>query len=611
MRKKKSGKYRAILNLKGLNKHIEKHHFKMATRWSAVRLMTPNCFMALLDLKDAYYVVPIAEEHRKYLRFYWQGCLYQYTCKPNGLSSAPKCFTKLLKPVYSTLRQHGHLNVGYIDDSYLQDSDTKECLLNISDTQTLFTRLGFVINICQECLLNISDTQTLFTRLGFVINVEKSCFIPAQRITFLGFVLDSVSMTITLTDDKKAKVKAYCKVLLPKTNTTITELAQLVGTLVSCLPGVKFGKLQYRNLEIEKNLALGKHKGNYEAQLTLSSSAKDELTWWIKNVDKAFNPISHGNPVIKLRTDASKKGWGVYLDGDTTQGLWSVSESQLHINELELKAVHFAVQAFGERLKNKHVKILCENSTTVAYVNVMGGAKSPGCNQIAYDIWDWCVNNNTWLTATHIPGVENTEADKESWLFNDRTEWTLKREIFAQVTTHWGTPEIDFATRLNAQLPKFVSWKPDPATCFVDAFTICWNSLYFYAFPPLCQIHRCLQKILEEQVPQGIMILPLWPTQVWWPQLLKMLIAIPFVLLQQDLLSLSHSPQTLHPLRRKLTMLACLLSGNPSRVEEFQRQLLNSSWPPGGMEQRNNTVPTLPSGKSFVIKGKLVTFNHL
>ena len=353
VRKKKSGKYRMILNLKGLNKHIEKHHFKMDTLWSAGRLMTPHCFMASTDLKDAYYVVPIAEEHRKYLRFYWQGFLYQYTSMPNGLSSAPRCFTKLLKPVYSTLRQHGHLNVGYIDDSYLQGSDTT------------------------ECLLNISDTQTLFKDLGFVINVDKSCVIPAQQIIFLGFVLDSVSMTITLPDDKKAKVKSICKQLLFKSHPTITELAQLVGTLVSCLPGIQFGQLYYRNLEIEKNLALRKHKGHYEAHLTLSSSAKDELSWWLENVGKAFNPISHGNPVLELRTDASKKGWGVYLDGDTTQGLWSISESQLHINELELTAVHFAVQAFGDRLKNKHVKILCDNSTTVAYINAMGGAQNP------------------------------------------------------------------------------------------------------------------------------------------------------------------------------------------------------------------------------------------
>ena len=60
-----------------------------------------------------------------------------------------------------------------------------------------------------------------------------------------------------------------------------------------------------------------------------------------------------------------------------------------------------------------------------------------------------------------------------------------KREIFAQIITHWGTPEIDLlAARLNTQLPKFVSWKPDPTSCLVDAFTITWDSLYFYAFLP-------------------------------------------------------------------------------------------------------------------------------
>ena len=58
-------------------------------------------------------------------------------------------------------------------------------------------------------------------------------------------------------------------------------------------------------------------------------------------------------------------------------------------------------------------------------------------------------------------------------------------------------------------------------------------------------------------------------------------------------------------------MLACLLSGNPSKIKEFQRQLLSSSWPPGEMAQRNSTVPTLQSGKSLVIRGKSVTFSRL
>ena len=95
--------------------------------------------------------------------------------------------------------------------------------------------------------------------------------------------------------------------------------------------------------------------------------------------------------------------------------------------------------------------------------------------------------------------------------------------------------------------------------------------------PTLSKIHRCLQKMLEEQRPQRITILPLWPTQVWWPELLKMLIAIPFVLpKQEDLLSLN-------PLRRRLTT---LYGGMPPawqsiqdrEVSEAAAKLLMASW---------------------------------
>ena len=59
LRPKKDGTNRMILNLKALNKHIQNFHFKMETLASATKLMTPKCFMATLDLKDAYYTVPI------------------------------------------------------------------------------------------------------------------------------------------------------------------------------------------------------------------------------------------------------------------------------------------------------------------------------------------------------------------------------------------------------------------------------------------------------------------------------------------------------------------------------------------------------------------------
>lgn len=90
----------------------------MDTLEAAISMMKPGCYMALVDLKDAYYTVSIDLSHQKYLKFCFEGEYFQYTRLPNGLASAPRIFTKLLKPVYSALRVAGHLSSGYIDDSY-------------------------------------------------------------------------------------------------------------------------------------------------------------------------------------------------------------------------------------------------------------------------------------------------------------------------------------------------------------------------------------------------------------------------------------------------------------------------------------------------------------
>jgi hypothetical protein len=65
--------------------------------------------MASLDLKDANYSVSVNHSDRKYLRFVWQGVLCQFTCLPNGLSSCPRTFTKLLKPPLTALHKLGHI----------------------------------------------------------------------------------------------------------------------------------------------------------------------------------------------------------------------------------------------------------------------------------------------------------------------------------------------------------------------------------------------------------------------------------------------------------------------------------------------------------------------
>ena len=123
LRPKKNGSFRLILNLRELNKNVTYRHFKMDTLDNCINLMSPNCFMASLDLRDAYYSVPIAPSRQKYLKFRLGDNLYNFTCLPNGLASAPRTFTKLLKPVFAKLRQSNHASSGYLDDSFLVGAD--------------------------------------------------------------------------------------------------------------------------------------------------------------------------------------------------------------------------------------------------------------------------------------------------------------------------------------------------------------------------------------------------------------------------------------------------------------------------------------------------------
>jgi len=104
-------------------------------------------------------------------------------------------------------------------------------------------------------------------------------------------------------------------------------------------------------------------------------------------------------------------------------------------------------------------------------------------------MWFWCVDRNIWLTAAHLPGSQNTQADHASRIFNDQTEWKLNPTVFQQIIDRLVMPEVDlFASRLNCQIDKYVSWQPDPrgisSGCFLyrlELFQVlCFSSLQHY-----------------------------------------------------------------------------------------------------------------------------------
>ena len=542
-RHKKNGSSRLILNLVKLNPFIQYHHFKMDTIDTVINLMRRGCFMASIDLSNAYYSVPIAEEYIHFLRFVWQDELFQFKVLPNGLSSAPRIFQKILKPVYAHLRQLGHIACGYIDDSFI-----------MSDTYI-------------NCLNSIRVTHDLFTSLGFFVNFEKSNLIPSKQIEHLGFILNSTDMTVSLTSKKKIILLAKCREVINCKAPSIRVVAELIGILVSSFTGVEFGHLHYRQLELEKVLALKRVAGDYEKHFFLSERAKAEIQWWIVNVNSELRHIEHGKMLLTLTTDASTEGWGAVfesiLEGDpqSTGGRWTLEETKAHINKLELKAGMLGLQTFCSSIYNVHVKIYLDNTTAVAYINHMGGSHSEQCNTFAQDIWEFCRQRNLWITAAHLPGHLNVSADAKSRVFDDKTEWKLNTNVFQEIVSTFVVPEIDlFASRLNYQLKPYVAWAPDPEAKYIDAFTLDWSNFMFYAFPPFSILGQVLRKIEYDRA-KGILVLPNWQTQAWFPLLRRLLITEPLTLnWHPDLVGLPFQ-QEQHPLGKKLQLMACFLSG--------------------------------------------------
>ena len=123
------------------------------------------------------------------------------------------------------------------------------------------------------------------------------------------------------------------------------------------------------------------------ATVTLNAIAKEELAWWIKNLELSNRrAIIYPPSQILMQTDASNKGWGAVCQGIRTRGLWSKREQEYHINLLELLAIKFAFLTFGKMMDFKSVDIQVDNQSALSYLLKMGGTKGQEFLRVSKEI---------------------------------------------------------------------------------------------------------------------------------------------------------------------------------------------------------------------------------
>ncbi|KAL0175185.1 hypothetical protein M9458_031153, partial [Cirrhinus mrigala] len=301
---KKGGGLRPILDLRVLNRALLKLPFKMLTLKHILTCVRVQDWFVAIDLKDAYFHVSILPRHRPFLRFAFEGRAYQYKVLP--------------------FAERGIRILNYLDD--------------------------WLILAHSDMVLNH------LAQLGLRVKWEKSKLSPAQRISFLGVELDSVSIVHSHGPPKTGSEAPRAHGILSRGHATGT------GFILEHISS------EYHTIVSPDTQPLDRH--------------------YVPTVSRR----------IVVTTDASKTGWGATCNGQAASGVWTGPRLFWHMNCLELLAVLLALRR-------------SDNTATVAYINHQGGVRSFRMSQLARHLLLWSQHRLKSLRATHIPGEANRMAD--------------------------------------------------------------------------------------------------------------------------------------------------------------------------------------------------------
>jgi hypothetical protein len=486
----------------------------METLAAVLPLIERGDWFTSWDLHKGFFNIYICPADQKYFCFEFEGVRYQFTCLVMGLSISPLYFLKLVGVLVQLSRRWGIRVSFYMDDTLLRAPSFSEAHVN----HQLF--------------------GNLFQQAGFLLHRDKSVSGTTQRIKHLGFIIDSTDMTISLPQEKIVRLKQAVKKALREIRSqrvsSIRIAAKTIGFIISSLPATTYGKAHYRNLKETKLLALQNSGYNFDAPFTWPESTREDLTWWCAESRRFSASFQSFPDTTTLTTDASLEGWGAISEVREVFGAWE--DDKRRIDELELRAVLQAIKTLPLLQPGARIRLQCDNTTAIAYVNNMGG-RVPRLNSVAAEIWRRLEATGTFMTAVYIPTDENP-ADALTQGVTSRkrmmdTEVQLNPQILLELFQHGPfRPKIDwFASDVNYQLPSFYVWHAEPRTSAegINAFAFDWGKEPGYIFPPFALLPRIIRKIKHDGA-KILLIHPQWPGALWY-------LSLPEITLTQQLIN--------------------------------------------------------------------------
>ena len=305
---KASGAWRPVLDLSALNQYLRRIPFRMETAQSVREAIRPGDWAASLDLTDAYFHILIHRRDRKWLRFVWNGRIYQFRALPFGLSLSPWVFTRVTRELALQVRSRGIRLCMYLDDWLILAQSATLC-----DSQT-------------------AQVRALAASLGFVINLEKSELTPSQKFQFLGMVFDTRLMTVRPTPARLDHLSTLLATLSSRVSASARQLVSLLGQMESLSSLLPLGRLHKRRFQREFALRWNQDGQAWNSSVPLGPWFQETTHQWsVHSWLESAVPIVALPHDLELFTDASLSGWGAHMGRFHASGRWS-SSLTVHIS---------------------------------------------------------------------------------------------------------------------------------------------------------------------------------------------------------------------------------------------------------------------------------------
>ncbi|XP_069592246.1 uncharacterized protein [Ranitomeya imitator] len=365
-----------------------------------------GALMAKTDIESAFRLLPVHPESIPLLGCFWNGEFYLDRCLPMGCSiscSLFETFSTFLEWVVRDVSDVASV-IHYLDDfMFVGPPDSAVCGNLLATMEWVSGHFG--VPLAQE-------------------KTEGPCTV----LSFLGILIDSRKMECRLPDDKLLLLKQEVSRIGKLRKVTLKELQSLLGRLNFACRIMPMGRIFCRRLS---RATAGVRAAHHF--IRLSREHKDDLLVW-----QRFLENYNGRSLIQqedlnafdceIYTDAAGgAGYGAYCAGKWSVGVWPEEWRQNGLTKnlalLELFPIVVAAFIWGENFKDRRVRFHCDNLSVVSVINSLSSS-SPPVIRLVRELVLRCLELNSWISAVHVPGVQNNIADALS-----RFQWDRFREL--------------------------------------------------------------------------------------------------------------------------------------------------------------------------------------